>query len=193
MKRKVLIIDDHLPSKAFSAQALSEEECEVVGEGGDGRSAVELVKILSPDVLLIAVGLPDMDGISAARQILAERPLPIILLTSHYDKDTVERAKTAGVMAYLVKPLRKEELVPNLELAISHFAEIISLRKANEHLKRSLESRKTIERAKGILMKNQGLSEAQAFSLMQKKSMNTQRPMVDIAQAIILTEEMKQA
>lgn len=193
MKRKVLIIDDHLPSRTFLARALHEEGCEVIGEAADARSAVHLVSTLSPDVILIAVGLPDMDGVSAARKIMEAKPLPIVLLTSHSEKDTVERAKTAGIMAYLVKPLRKEELLPNVELAISRFAELASLRKDNENLKKTLESRKVIERAKGLLMKNQGLSEPDAFSLMQKKSMTSHRPMVEIAQAIILAEEMKQA
>jgi two-component system, response regulator PdtaR len=187
---RVLVIDDHPPSKSSVTRALNEEGCDVVGEGTDGKTAVELVKIVSPDVVLMAVGLPDMDGISVARRIMAERPLPILLLTSHYDRATVEEAKKAGVMACLTKPLRKEELVPNIELATSRFAEIMSLRKENANLKKTLESRKAIERAKGILMKNGQLSEGEAFSLMQRKSMNTHKPMVEIAQAIILTEEM---
>jgi len=136
------------------------------------------------------VGLPDMDGISAAGKIMEERATPIVLLTSHYEPGTIERAKAAGVMAYLVKPLREEELLPAVELAISRFEEFMSLRKENENLKRTLEARKTIERAKGILMKQQDLSEAEAFSLIQKKSMDMRKPMAEIAHAIILAEEM---
>ena len=98
----------------------------------------------------MAVGLPHRDGISAAQEIMEEIPLPIVLLTSHHDAETIERAKGAGVMAYLIKPLREEELAPTIEMAISRFAEFISLRKENNDLKKTLEARKTIERAKGI-------------------------------------------
>ena len=188
---RVLVIEDHLPSKSSLTRALGEEGCDVVGEGTDGKAAIELVKAVGPDVVLMAVALPDMDGISVARRIMDEKPLPILLLlTSQHDRGIVEEAKKAGVMACLTKPLRKEELVPNIELAASRFAEIMALRQENANLKRTLESRKAIERAKGILMKNRSLSESEAFSLIQRKSMNTHRPMVEIAQAIILTEEM---
>lgn len=190
MKRRVLVLDDHLPSKAFLIRALTERGFEVVGEGKSGRDALRLAQAVTPDVILMAVGLPDMDGISAASKIMKERAAPIVLLTSHYEPGTIERAKAAGVMAYLVKPLREEELLPAVELAISRFEEFMSLRKENENLKRTLEARKTIERAKGILMKQQDLSEAEAFSLIQKKSMDMRKPMVEIAHAIILAEEM---
>jgi len=190
MQRGVLVIDDHLPSRTLLVKALSERGFSVVGEGTRGKSALGLAKDAAPDVILMAVGLQDMDGISAAQEIMEEDPLPIVLLTSHYETNTIERAKAAGVMAYLIKPLREEELLPTIELAISRFAEFISLRRENEDLKKTLEARKTIERAKGILMKSQGISEAEAFALIQKKSMDTRRPMVEIAQAIILTEEI---
>ena len=184
------MIDDHVPSKTFLVKALTERGFEVVGEGKSGGDALRLMETTAPDVILMAVGLPDMDGISASRKIMETRPLPIILLTSHYDTETIERAKGAGVMGYLIKPLREGELVPATELAISRFAEFISLKKENEDLKKTLEARKTIERAKGILMKQQNLSEAEAFSLIQKKSMELRKPMVEIARAIILTEEV---
>jgi len=190
MKRRVLVLDDHLPSKAFLIRALTERGFEVVGEGKSGHDALRLAQAVTPDVILMAVGLPDMDGISAASKIMEERATPIVLLTSHYEPGTIERAKAAGVMAYLVKPLREEELLPAVELAISRFEEFMSLRKENENLKRTLEARKTIERAKGILMKQQDLSEAEAFSLIQKKSMDMRKPMAEIARAIILAEEM---
>jgi len=190
MKRRVLVLDDHLPSKAFLIRALTERGFEVVGEGKSGHDALRLAQAVTPDVILMAVGLPDMDGISAASKIMEGHAAPIVLLTSHYEPGTIERAKAAGVMAYLVKPLREEELLPAVELAISRFEEFMSLRKENENLKRTLEARKTIERAKGILMKQQDLSEAEAFSLIQKKSMDMRKPMAEIAHAIILAEEM---
>jgi response regulator NasT len=190
MKRKVLVIDDHLPSKTALMKALVERGFEVVGEGSDSRAARALARTTFPDLILMAVGLPDPDGIAAAQAIMEKNPLPIVLLTSHYDAATIERAKEAGVMAYLIKPLREEELVPTVELAISRFEEFISVKKENQDLKKTLEARKSIERAKGILMKTQGLSEAQAFSLIQKKSMDLRKPMAEIAQAIVLTDEM---
>lgn len=190
MKRRVLVIDDHSPSRTFLAQALNRKGFEMVGEGVSGESALLLAKATTPDAILMAVGLPHRDGISAAQEIMEEIPLPIVLLTSHHDAETIERAKGTGVMAYLIKPLREEELAPTIEMAISRFAEFISLRKENDDLKKTLEARKTIERAKGILMKTQRLSEAEAFSLIQKRSMDLRKSMAEIAQAIILTDEL---
>ncbi len=190
MKRRVLVIDDHLPSKNFLVKALNERGFEVIGEATSGKHAVRLAQSEVPDVALMAVGLSDMDGINAAGKIMEERPLPIVLLTSHYGRETIARAKEAGVMAYLIKPLREEELLPAIELAMSRFSEFASLRKENDDLKKTLEARKTIERAKGILMKKHGLSEAEAFSRIQRKSMDTRRPIVEIAEAIILAEGM---
>ena len=125
--------------------------------------------------------------------ISSEGIVAIIILTSHYEPNTIERAKAAGVMAYLIKPLREEELLPAVELAVSRFAEFLSLRKENQDLKDTLQARKTIERAKGILMKKFGFSEAEAFTTIQKKSMDTRKSMVEIARAIILTEEIAKA
>ncbi len=187
MKRKVLLIDDHLPSRSQLAQALNKEGFEVVGEGASGKASLSLAKVTQPDAILMAVGLADLDGISAARKIMEENPFPVILVTSHYDKETIERAKEAGVMAYLIKPVRQEELRPSIEMATSRYDEFLSLRKQNEDLKKTLNARKAIERAKGILMKNQGRSEAEAFALIQKRSMDLRKSMADIAEAIILT------
>jgi response regulator NasT len=191
MIRRVLVIDDHISSKTFLLKALSDKGLEVVGEGKSGRDALKLAGATRPDVILMAVGLLDIDGITAAHKIIEANPLPIVLLTSHYDAETIERAKGAGIMAFLIKPLREEELQPAVELAISRFEEFMSLRKENEDLRKTLEARKTIERAKGILMKTEQLSEAEAFSLIQKKSMDLRKPMAEIAQAIVLTEEIK--
>ena len=190
MKRRALVIDDHLPSRTFLVRALKEKGFEVAGEGTSGKWALRLAKETAPDIILMAVGLSDMDGIRAAQVIMEESPFPVILLTSHYDAETIERTKGSGVMAYLIKPLREEELLPAIELAISRFTEFMSLREQNEDLRKTLEARKVIERAKGILMKRQGLSEAEAFALIQKKSMDTRKSMAEMAQAIVLTEEI---
>ncbi len=163
---------------------------EVAGEGESGSEALRLAQELKPDVLFLAVGLPEMDGVSAAAQIMEAQPLPIIILSSHLNPELIQRAKEAGVMAYLVKPLREEELLPAIELAVSRFEEFMALRKENEDLKRTLEGRKVIERAKGILMEREKISEQQAFGRIQRASMNTRRPMAEIAQAILVAEEV---
>jgi response regulator NasT len=191
MKRRVLVIDDHVSSRSFVVKALTGRGFAVVGEGASGKGALRLTQTTGPDAVLIAVGLPDIDGISAAQEIMEANPLPIVLLTSHHESETIERAKETGVMGYLLKPLREEELLPAVELAISRFEEFSSLRRENEDLKKTLEARKTIERAKGILMKSERLSEPEAFSLIQKKSMDLRKPMAEIAQAIVLSEEIK--
>ena len=190
MARRVVIIDDSLQSRATLSTALMRLGFEVAGEGASGQEAIRLVQELKPDVLFLAVGLPEMDGVSAAAQILEAHPLPIIILSSHHDPELIQRAKEAWVMAYLMKPLREEELLPAIELAVSRFDEFMALRKENEDLKRTLEGRKLIERAKGILMEWEKISEKQAFSMIQKTSMNTRRPMTEIAQAILLSEEV---
>ena len=190
MPRKAVIIDDSLQSRATLKTALMRLGFEVEGEGASGQEAIRLAQELKPDVLFLAVGLPEIDGVSAADQILEVHPLPVIILSSHRDPDVIQRAIEAGIMAYLVKPLREEELLPVTELAISRFEEFMALRKENEDLKRTLEGRKLIERAKGVLMDREKISEQQAFALIQKASMNTRQPMVEIAQAILLSEEV---
>jgi response regulator NasT len=190
MRRRVVIIDDSARSRAALGAAIKGFGCEIAGEGVNGSEAIRLVQLLKPDVLFLAVGLPEMDGVTAAAQILEAHPLPIIILSSHLEPDLIQRAKEAGVMAYMVKPLREEELLPTIELAVSRFEEFTALRKENEDLKRTLEGRKLIERAKGVLMERENISEQQAFARIQKASMNTRRSMAEIAQAILLSEEV---
>jgi AmiR/NasT family two-component response regulator len=188
--RRVLVIDDHEPSRTKLTRVLTESGYQIAGEAASSAQGIELASTALPDVILMAVGLPDLDGIRVARQIMQANPLPIVLLTSHHDAATIERAKRAGVMGCLIKPLRGSELLPALELAVARFQEFVALRTENENLKKTLEARKIIERAKGILMKRQGLSEPEAFSLIQKKSMDMRKPMVEIAQAVILSQEI---
>lgn len=187
-KKCVVIVDDSLKSRETLGSALKRLGFEVVGEGSSGSEAIRLAQELKPDVMFLAVGLPDMDGLSVAAHILETLSLPILILSSHLDQELIQRAKEGGVMAYLLKPLREEELLPAIELAISRFEEFNALRKENADLKRTLEDRKLIERAKGILMEREGISEQMAFARIQKTSMNTRRAMADIAQAILLSE-----
>lgn len=188
MCRRVVIIDDSLNSRAVLSKALVKLGFEVIGEAASGSEAIRFAQGLEPDALFLAVGLPDMDGLSAAAHILEAHPLPIIILSSQLSLELVQRAKEAGVMAYLMKPLREEELLPAIELAVSRFEEFMALRKENEDLKRTLEGRKLIERAKGILMEREKLSEREAFVRIQRASMNTRRSMTEVAQAILVTE-----
>ena len=184
--RRVLVMDDHEPSRAYLVTILKDSGYEIAGEGASGKLALVLARAAMPDVILMAVGLADMDGIEAARDVMQAQPLPIVLLTSHYDGATVERAKMAGIMGYLVKPLRAAELSPAIELAITRFQEFLLLRTENSTLKENLEARKLIERAKGLLMEQRKLSEEQAYTLIKKTSMNMRKPMADVAQAILL-------
>lgn len=185
---RILLVDDHPPSCRNTASVLNGGGYDVVAETSSGMAAAGLVGAKTPDVVLMAIGLRDLDGISVSQQIMATQPTPIILLTSHYDTRTIRRSVDAGVMGYLLKPLRAEEPPPTIELALVRFHEFVSLRTENANLKRTLEARKVIEQAKGLLMEQNGYTEAEAFSLIKRESMNLRRPIKEIAEALILSE-----
>mgnify|MGYP002866427901 CR=1 FL=1 len=151
----------------------------MVGNGSRVEDAVRLVDKHRPDVLLLAVGLSDGDGVDAARQVMSTLPCPIVLLTSRADPVVAARAGDAGVLGFLVKPLRPEELGPALDAAV---------RKENEALKQKLEARKVVDRAKGALMTRLGLSEPEAFRHIQKTAMDTRKTMAEVARALLLTD-----
>ena len=158
----------------------------IVGVGASVEEAPALVERHRPDVAILAVGLRDGDGVDAARAVMDRAPCPIVLLTSRTDAAVIERARTAGVMAFLVKPLRPEELAPAIHLAVARFREFEAVTRENETLKKAIESRKLVERAKGLLMERQGLTEAEAFRRIQKTAMDSRRPMVEVARAFLL-------
>jgi len=187
---RVLIVDDHAPSRAAVAEAVGSQGGVVVGNGSRAEDAVRLVDKHRPDVLLLAVGLPDGDGVEAARRVMATLPCPIVLLTSHADPDVSARAVDAGVLGFLVKPLRSTELGPALDVAVTRFSELEAVRKEIEALKQKLESRKLVDRAKGLLMTRLGLSEPEAFRRIQKTAMDTRKTMADVAQALLLADGM---
>ena len=187
---RVLIVDDHAQSRAAVAEVVGLQGGTVVGNGSRAEDAVRLVDKHRPDVLLLAVGLPDGDGVDAARQVMSTRPCPIVLLTSHADTEVASRAVEAGVLGFLVKPLRAEELGPALDVAVSRFRELEAVRKENEALKQKLESRKLVDRAKGVLMTRMGLTEPEAFRRIQKTAMDTRKTMAEVAQALLLTNTM---
>jgi response regulator NasT len=161
----------------------------VVGEVGDGRSAVNVARELKPDVVIMDIKMPDMDGIEAAKILTEEQIAPVVLLTAYGQKELVDRAKEAGVVGYLVKPFREADLSPAIEIATSRFSEFRVMRQEVEDLQNALETRKLVDRAKGILMDSQGMTEAEAFRKIQKMSMNTRKAMREVAEAIILAKE----
>ena len=185
--RKVLVIDDHAPSRQHLIDILRQDRHEIAGEERSGERALALARATKPDVLLMAVGLADRDGIEAAGEILENCRVPIILFTSHYDAETVARATKVGVMALLLKPVRAEAVTPAIEMAISRFNDLAVLQRENESLKENLAGRKIIEQAKGVLMEQHRLTEAEAYALLKKTSMNQRKPMAEIARAVLLS------
>jgi response regulator NasT len=161
----------------------------VVGDTGDGRSAVNLARELRPDIVLMDIKMPDMDGIEAASILTREHIAPVVLLTAFSQRELVERAKEAGVVGYLVKPIQEADLAPAIEIALARFKEFRALGQEVDSLQDQLDTRKLVDRAKGILMDTQGLTEAAAFRRIQRMSMNTRKSMKEIAQAIVLTHE----
>ena len=160
---------------------------EVVGEARDGEEAVALALDLEPDVAIMDVKMPKLDGIDAARRIMDERPLPIVLLTAYGQEELVARAVEAGVFGYLVKPFREQDLVPAIETARARHAELAAVREEAESLADALAARKAIERAKGLLMAKEGLNENDAFERLRKASQVSGRPLKVIAEAVIAT------
>jgi len=185
---RVLIVDDHAQSRAAVAEAVGVQGGTVVGNGSRAEDVARLVDKHRPDVLLLAVGLPDGDGVDAARQVMSTMPCPIVLLTSHTDTTVAARAVEAGVLGFLVKPLRPEELGPALDVAVSRFRDLEAVRRENEALKQKLEARKLVDRAKGVLMTRLGLSEPEAFRKIQKTAMDTRKTMAEVARALLLTD-----
>jgi AmiR/NasT family two-component response regulator len=185
-RTRVIIADDESLVRTDLREALTELGYLVVGEVGDGQSAVNIARELDPDVVVMDIKMPGMDGIEAAQILTQEKIAPVVLLTAYSQKELIDRAKEAGVVGYLVKPFRETDLAPAIELAMARFAEFRTLEEEVDNLAEALETRKKVERAKGILMDQQGMTETEAFRKIQKMSMNTRRPMKEVAEAIIL-------
>jgi AmiR/NasT family two-component response regulator len=191
-RTRILIADDENLILMDLREMLTNLGYLVVGEANDGQSAVNMARELRPDLVVMDIKMPDMDGIEAARVLTEEKLAPVLLLTAYSQQDLIERAKEAGVVGYLVKPFRESNLAPAVQITLARFEEFQALHKEVEDLKEALETRKVVDRAKGILMDTQGLTEHEAFRRIQKMSMNTRRAMKDIAEAIILAREVEE-
>ena len=188
--RRVMIAEDEALIRLDLREMLQEEGYEVVGEAGDGEMAVTLAQKLRPDLVILDVKMPRMDGIEAGAKIAKERIAPVVILTAFSQRDLVERAREAGAMAYVVKPFQKKDLLPTIEMAMSRFTEIVSLEAEVEDLQGRLEARKIIERAKGVLQSEHGMSEPDAFRWIQRTSMNQRRTMRAVAEGVLSGEAL---
>ena len=182
---RVLVAEDEALIRLDLVEMLREEGYEVVGEAADGQRAVELAEQLHPDLVVLDVKMPVLDGISAAERIAGARIAPVVILTAFSQRELVERARDAGAMAYLVKPFTKADLVPAVEVALSRAAEIAALEAEVKNLGERLETRKLVERAKAALQERFGMSEAEAFRWIQKAAMDRRVPMRDVAHAVL--------
>ncbi|HLG69453.1 MAG TPA: response regulator [Chloroflexota bacterium] len=187
---RVVIADDESVIRLDLKEMLQGLGYVVVGESGDGESAVNLARDLKPDIVIMDIKMPGTDGIQAARILTEERISPVLLLTAFSQTELIEGAKAAGVVGYIVKPFREGELVPAIEVAMARFREFRELEQEIGDLRETLETRKLIERAKGILMDSQGLKEAEAFRKIQKLSMNSRKSMKEVAEAIVLAQQI---
>ncbi len=182
---RVLIAEDEALIRLDLREMLEEEGFEVVAEVADGASAVRLARELSPDLVILDVKMPVMDGIEAAEEISRERLAGILILTAFSQRELVERARRAGALAYLVKPFQKHDLLPAIEIAISRFRELSGLEAAVDDLQGQLASRKLVERAKGLLQEREGLSEADAFRALQREAMQRRVTMGTVSEETI--------
>ncbi len=187
---KVVIADDESIIRLDLKKMLEDMGYSVIGEAADGEKALELVRTLRPDLVILDIKMPVMDGLDAAKIIAEEKIAPVMLLTAYSQGDLIDRAKDAGVFAYLVKPFKESDLLPAIEIAISRYLEVQDLEAQVGNLQDKLETRKVVDRAKGILMDKYNLKENEAFRRIQQQSMNTRKSMKEIAEAIIIAHEV---
>ena len=183
--RTVVVAEDEVLIRMDLAEMLSEEGYDVVGQAGDGATAVDLAERLRPDLVILDVKMPILDGIAAAEQIAAQRIAPVVILTAFSQRDLVDRARDAGAMAYLVKPFTQQDLVPAIEMAVSRFAEVSQLEAEVKDLTERLETRKAVERAKSLLMEQLELTEPEAFRWIQKTAMDLRLSMRQVADGVV--------
>ena len=183
--RRVVIAEDEALIRMDLAEMLAEEGYDVVGQAADGARAIELAEEQRPDLVILDVKMPVLDGIAAAERIARDRIAPVVILTAFSQRELVERARDAGAMAYLVKPFSRTDLVPAIEIAVSRFAELGVLETEVADLAEQLAARKAVDRAKAVLQKELGLSEPDAFRWIQKTAMDLRRPMREVAEGVV--------
>jgi len=189
-RRRILIADDEPLIRLDLREMLTTLGYNVVGEAAEGATAVRLARETEPDLVIMDIQMPEIDGLEAARLLTAENIAPVLLLTAYSQKELVERAQQAGVVGYLVKPFRDSDIQPAVEIALTRFEEFRSMRTQLQTLEESLETRKLVDRAKGVLMDTQGLKEADAFRRIQKLSMDSRKSMREVAEAILLAHQV---
>lgn len=182
---RIVIAEDEPLIRLDLRESLEEEGYSVVGEAGDGAEAVELVRQHRPDLAILDIKMPGVDGLAAAREIVGERLAAVIILTAFSQRELIEQARDAGALHYLVKPFERRELVPAIELAIARFRELVALSDQTEALADKLETRKAVDRAKGKLMDANGMSEQDAFRFLQTTAMGSRSSMRDVATKVI--------
>jgi AmiR/NasT family two-component response regulator len=182
---RVLVVEDEALIRLDLTEMLREEGYVVAGEAGDGEQAVTLARELRPDLVIMDVKMPKVDGITAAGEIVGERIAPVVMLTAFSQRELIEQARDAGAMAYLVKPFARHELVPAIELAVSRYAEKKALEDEVATLTDRLETRKLVDRAKGLLMSRQSMSEPDAFRWIQRTAMDRRTTMKAVAEAVV--------
>ena len=185
MSKSVVIAEDEAIIRLDLREMLEEEGYVVVGETGRGDEAVQLVQEHSPDLCIFDIKMPGMDGLAAAREVSVGRKAAVVILTAFSQRHLIEEARDAGVLSYLVKPFQREELVAAIEVALGRFEEILQLDATVRELEEKLEVRKAVDRAKGVLMDEHGLSEADAFAFVQKRAMSERSSMLDVANRVI--------
>lgn len=188
-RKRILIADDESLIRIDLQEMLRNLGYLVVGEAGDGITALKLARELKPDLVIMDIRMPAMDGIDVAKVLTEEKIAPVVLLTAYSQKDLIERAKDAGVVGYLVKPFKESDLTPAIEVALARFSEFKQMTQEVDDLQHALTTRKLVDRAKGILMDTKGLTETEAFRAIQKMSMDNRRPMKAVAEAIIMAHE----
>jgi AmiR/NasT family two-component response regulator len=184
---RVVVAEDETIIRLDVCAVLERAGHEVVGQAKDGEEAVALARDLRPDLIVMDVRMPHMDGVEAARRIIEERPVPVVMLTAYAETDVVRRAAEAGAFAYLVKPFREADLVPAIDTARMRFEELEHLREEAASLSEALATRKAVERAKGLLMRREGIGEQEAFTMLRSASQKTGRPMRVVAEALLAT------
>ena len=183
--RSVVIAEDETLIRMDLAEMLVEEGYDVVGQAGDGQRAIELATELRPDLVILDVKMPVLDGIAAAEAIAGQRIAPVVMLTAFSQRELVERAREAGAMSYLVKPFSQSDLMPAIEMAMARFAEITQLEREVTDLGERLETRKAVDRAKGILQETLSLTEPEAFRWLQKTAMDLRMSMREVAEGVV--------